>query len=281
MNPTTRNIISVLAIYLFLTTAASGAVSSRQSSPARIPASDDPIRMLTTSANPNPFRLSGNIVASLPSVLQTKSTDALWARNLGLFMNRGNESDNAVALTFDDGPHPIFTPRLLAILRKYDVRATFFVVGKLAEKHPDLIRQIYEDGHVIGNHSYSHPNLNTLTEAEVYAEWELTSRIIESITGERVRYCRPPGGHYNDAVLRAAVDAGLRVVWFTTNTADYKRPATTTIVNKAMPGAQNGSIILLHTGVQQTIEALPLIIRAFRGLGLEFSTVDELQPPYN
>jgi peptidoglycan/xylan/chitin deacetylase (PgdA/CDA1 family) len=190
---------------------------------------------------------------------------------------RGNPKDKTVALTFDDGPHPQFTPQLLDILQRNNVRATFFVVGEMAEQYPDLIRHERSAGHVIGNHTYHHVNLTKIPVAEVLIEWDACQHVVEAVTGERMHFCRPPGGDYDDTVIRAAMALGLTTVLWTDDPGDYASPGDTVIRRRVLDRVSNGGIILLHDGIQQTIDVLPQIIQHLKGKGYRFVTVAEME----
>ncbi len=189
---------------------------------------------------------------------------------------RGNPDIRAVALTFDDGPHPRFTPQLLALLAQYHIKATFFVVGKQAERFPELVRAEVAAGHIIGNHTYHHIKLTHLSPTQVRAEWLACDDVVQAATGKRPTLCRPPGGDYNDAVITAAMNCNLTTVLWTDDPSDYARPGTIVIARRTLDTVKNGAIILLHDGVQQTVDALPHIIDNLRRRGFSFETVDEM-----
>jgi peptidoglycan-N-acetylglucosamine deacetylase len=130
-----------------------------------------------------------------------------------------------MALTFDDGPNPVWTPRLLDILAGHDVRATFFLVGRFAEAEPALARRIAQAGHTIGNHSWSHPNLALTPAAKVHDELKRTSQTIEEIIGQPVRFCRPPFGARRPKVLQIARSLGLTPVLWNAMTNDWEEPS--------------------------------------------------------
>jgi peptidoglycan/xylan/chitin deacetylase (PgdA/CDA1 family) len=181
-----------------------------------------------------------------------------------------------VAFTFDDGPHPVYTEKLLKILKKFKVHATFFVVGKQAERYPDLIRKIAEDGHELANHTYSHRNMTTLSEKEIEAELGLTNRIVESVTGTRMHVFRPPGGQVNRSVQKCAEALGYTMALWTVLPMDHLRPSASLIQERVMRGLNNHGIVLLHSGVGHTIDALPALIRSVQKEGYNFVTVSEL-----
>lgn len=189
---------------------------------------------------------------------------------------RGNPAIRTVALTFDDGPHPRFTPQLLALLARYHIKATFFVVGTQAERYPALVRAEAAAGHVIGNHTYHHKNLTRLSATQVMTEWLACNNVVHAATGTQPTLCRPPGGDYTDTVIGAAMACNLTTVLWTDDPSDYARPGTITIARRTLDTVDNGAIILLHDGVQQTLDALPHIIDNLQRRGFGFETVDEM-----
>jgi len=213
-----------------------------------------------------------------------KSPEELQAQNAreirkGQFyrkLMRGDPNVKAVALTFDDGPHPQFTPKILAILKKYDVRATFFVVGKMAAKYPELVKMEAAAGNVVGNHTYNHVNLTRIPVSMVEQEWQRGSDIIKRILGTRPVFCRPPGGDYDKDVINSAAAHGLTTVLWTDDPGDYAKPGDKVIAERVLRRIDNGGIVLLHDGVQQTIDVLPQIIESLQKRGFKFVTVAEM-----
>ena len=130
-----------------------------------------------------------------------------------------------LALTFDDGPNSKWTPRLLDVLAVHGGKATFFMLGSRAQAEPGLVRRIAAEGHLIGNHSWSHPNLAFSRASRVREELALTSHALEQITGERIRYFRPPFGARRPVVFRIARSLGLRVVTWNAMTSDWSEPS--------------------------------------------------------
>jgi peptidoglycan/xylan/chitin deacetylase (PgdA/CDA1 family) len=159
-----------------------------------------------------------------------------------------------LALTFDDGPNPAWTPRLLDILAGHEVRATFFLVGCFAEAEPALVRRIAEAGHLIGNHSWSHPNLALTSAAKVRDELHRTNRTLEQILGRPVRHFRPPFGARRPAVLRIAATLGLMPVLWNAMTSDWSEPSADRIAQSLMRRVEQlgasgqAANIVLHDG---------------------------------
>jgi peptidoglycan-N-acetylglucosamine deacetylase len=159
-----------------------------------------------------------------------------------------------LALTFDDGPNPAFTPQLLEILASHNVRATFFMLGSRAQAEPTLVRRIAAAGHLIGNHSWSHPNLALSSTSRIEQELCRTSQAIEQITGAPVRFFRPPFGARRPAVLRIAKRLGLTPVLWNAMTSDWEDPSADAIVGRLIHAidklASRGRAanIVLHDG---------------------------------
>jgi peptidoglycan/xylan/chitin deacetylase (PgdA/CDA1 family) len=159
-----------------------------------------------------------------------------------------------LALTFDDGPNSTWTPRLLDALARHDVRATFFLLGSLAEAEPELVRRIAAVGHLIGNHSWSHPNMARASASRVREELKRTNETLEQITGMSVKFFRPPFGARRPAVLRIARELGLTPVLWNAMTSDWSEPSAERIaeqLTKAIEGQRRrgrAANIVLHDG---------------------------------
>jgi peptidoglycan/xylan/chitin deacetylase (PgdA/CDA1 family) len=182
-----------------------------------------------------------------------------------------------VALTFDDGPGP-YTSQVLAELRSLHVRATFFVIGHNAAQLPGIVRALRAAGMVVGNHSWSHPNLTKLSLAKQRAQVRRTQDVLEATIGQRPRFFRPPMWAWNRTTARAVAEQGMIGVLFSVDTRDWSRPGVTAIVRQALT-ARDGQIIALHDAGgdrEQTVQALPLIVKGLRARGLEPVTLDEL-----
>ena len=193
----------------------------------------------------------------------------------------GDPNANVAALTFDDGPHPVFTPQILDILKAKGVRATFFLVGREAERHPDLVRRIVAEGHVIANHTWDHPHLQGMAEDRFEFQIDHTNQVLESISGQDVVCARPPYGDAQpDTVARLAAHGLSSIVW-SADSADFEKPGVEAIVANSLEGLRPGSIVLMHDGGgvrDQTIAALPRIIDEIRGRGFELSPVCDGRP---
>jgi peptidoglycan/xylan/chitin deacetylase (PgdA/CDA1 family) len=193
----------------------------------------------------------------------------------------GDPAAPVVALTFDDGPHPEFTPKILDILKAKDVKATFFLVGREAERHPDLVRRIVAEGHIIGNHTWNHAHLQGLSEEQFSFEIDHTTEVLEAISGQDVVCTRPPYGDAKpDTVERLAAHGQASIVW-SADSRDFDKPGPGPIVDHSLEGLRPGSIVLLHDGGgnrDQTIAALPQLIDAIRGRGYSIGPVCDSRP---
>jgi len=200
----------------------------------------------------------------------------LWQGDKLLSLWRGDPARREIALTFDDGPHPPFTQRLLALLKQLNVRATFFLVGKKVDQAPDVVALIARDGHEVANHTYHHLNLDKMTQADAATEIRLGNEAIKRACGKTPVMFRPPGGHHHPHVLRAAGSLGMTVILWTDDPADFANPGADVIVSRILEQVGNGSDILLHDGVEQTLEMLPDLIARLRQDGYRFVTLSEM-----
>lgn len=196
-------------------------------------------------------------------------------------MTQGPRSKR-IALTFDDVPDPRFTPQLLDVLRKYQVKATFFVVGSRAEKHPALVARMIREGHVIGNHSYNHPEFGKLSMNEFRSQIIRTENVIAALAGYKPRLIRPPYGDVSEPQLKWAKNHGYKLVNWNVDSLDWRGLPKTQVRNNILAHAGKGAIILQHGGggvgsdLSGTIQALPEVITILRKRGYTFVTVPQL-----
>ena len=187
--------------------------------------------------------------------------------------------EKVIALTFDDGPDQTYTTQILDLLAKYDAKATFFVIGERAEKFPDLIRKLDDEGHEIANHTYTHSH--SITAENLEKELKKTNELIHDITGTYPLLYRPVGGSYNDRIINTAVENGYKVIMWSwhQDTKDWKRPGVNNIITTVLSGATPGNIVLFHDAGgdrSQTVTALENILPALEQKGYKFVTVSEL-----
>lgn len=181
-----------------------------------------------------------------------------------------------VALTFDDGPSPIYTPQILEILKKYNIKATFFVVGSNAKQYPELVKAIHDAGHPINSHSMTHPMLTKISDKTLQWEIKTPNTIVENIIGIKPLCLRYPFGASNEHVRSMIRANNMTPVPMGFNSFDYERPGTEKITSWVIKNAHSRQVILLHDGYdkrEQTVEALPIIIEGIKKKGLGFSTI--------
>lgn len=180
-----------------------------------------------------------------------------------------------VILTFDDGPSPQYTPKVLALLRQYGVRATFFEIGQNVARYPAITRRVHAAGHSVQNHTWSHTDLRRMSWTRFRSEVLTTDRVIRAQTGVTPHCLRPPYGGANALTYRRAASLGKKLRLWTVDPADWSRPGTSTIVRRVLSKVRNGSVILLHDGGgnrSQTVAALPTILRTLKARGYTFYT---------
>ena len=211
----------------------------------------------------------------------TVAAHGVFHRNSPIFgraLGRLPDGDRQVALTFDDGPNPVATPRILDTLRTENVTATFFLLGRHVECWPELAKRIAADGHALGNHGYYHRKLHFRGPSYVREDLELGTKAIAEATGRQPRFFRAPHGYRNPWVSPIARRLGQRTIGWTLGVWDSDRPGADVIVRRAVDGCRPGTILLLHDGDgydpggdrMQTAEAIPHIIRELRGKGYRF-----------
>ena len=185
----------------------------------------------------------------------------------------GVKEKPSIAITFDDGPSSRYTGRLLDGLKERNVKASFFLIGENAEENPELVERIYKEGHLIGNHTYSHIQMTHLSEEAAVREIEKTDQVISAITGEHVAYMRPPFGAWQrELEIKMEV---LPVLW-SVDPLDWTTENVDEIVSKVVTEVEEGDIILLHDCYASSVEAALRIVDILQKEGYEFVTVDRL-----
>lgn len=193
----------------------------------------------------------------------------------------GHFPPKLIALTFDDGPDPRVTPQILAELRKYGARATFFVLGSQVERHPELLRAIVRDGHVVGNHSFSHPKKTTPEQA--LEEIDKADVAIQAASGRRADLFRPPYGLRYEELSKQALGRGYTVVLWSLPCRDVDRIDSAKISQIIINRRKRGDVVVMHDGPghESTARALPAVLRALSGKGYSFVTVPEMLRQYD
>lgn len=197
----------------------------------------------------------------------------------GRMIRHGSRESGAVALGFDDGPHPLYTRQILEILARYDARATFFCTGLTVSAMPADVARIAEAGHCVGNHTWSHPYLPDLTPSELREQVDRTSEAIIRATGERPTVVRAPYGALNPRLLDMWADYDEKLVHWDVQADDWAMPGADYIAQRVLTEIQPGSVVLLHDAGgdrSQTVEALPRIVEGLLERGLDLITVPEM-----
>ncbi|PSL51238.1 putative sporulation protein (polysaccharide deacetylase family) [Salsuginibacillus halophilus] len=181
---------------------------------------------------------------------------------------RGNEQKSAASLLINVAWGEAYIPDMLQTLRDFDVKATFFLDGSWVKSHPKLATMIKEEGHEIGNHAYSHPDMAQLSEARVIEELEATQEVIEAVLHTRPVWFAPPSGSYRDVVVDLAHERNMRTVMWTVDTVDWKEPAEAELLDRVKQNLHPGATILMHP-TEVTSQSLPALIEAVEAEGLE------------
>lgn len=197
----------------------------------------------------------------------------------GRFVPRGPHGVREIALTFDDGPDPVHTPRVLEILAEFGVAASFFCVGLNADAYPHLVERVADGGHFVGNHTWSHAYLPDLTRDELLRQVDTTGKALATVLGAAPSLVRPPYGARTPEVLTWLAGAGLTTVVWDVDAGDWAEPGVDAVVEGAVGTAAGGSIILMHDAGgdrSQTVAALPRVLRTLLDRGHRLVRVDEM-----
>jgi peptidoglycan/xylan/chitin deacetylase (PgdA/CDA1 family) len=186
-------------------------------------------------------------------------------------------SENSISITFDDGPNPNFTPKVLSLLNGYNAKATFFLIGKNAEKHPEIVRQIIEKGHSIGNHSYSHSkNFGFFSTENVASELKQTDSILKEITGRQLKMFRPPFGVTNPNIKKALKTTNHHSIGWSKRSLDTTNLSEEKILKRITSNLKRGDIILLHDSSAKTIAVLEQLLLFLQSHKTQSVPVDRL-----
>lgn len=198
---------------------------------------------------------------------------ALEEAGAGAAMDPYQETGKRVALTFDDGPNPYYTEPLLEGLSERGVKATFFLLGKEVEKHPEIVEEIQKQGHTIGNHSYQHEQLSRLSDEAACGQVNRTNELIYEITGEYPLYLRPPYGDWKDGLDCDTIM--IEVLW-DVDPRDWATSDTAAVVKRVTGKVQDGDIILMHDASESSVKAALEVVDRLKAEGYQFVTVEEL-----
>lgn len=184
--------------------------------------------------------------------------------------------EKKIAVTFNCAWEADDIPQILEILKKYEAKATFFVLGQWAEDNPSAVKMIEEAGHEIGTHSNTHPDMAKLSPEEIKNELYRSCKRIEKACGKKPKLFRAPEGSYSNELIKTALEEGFTTIQWDVDSRDWKNPGAAEITEKVTKNAEKGSIILFHSGKENTVEALPLVLENFKSRGFELVEVSKL-----
>ena len=193
-------------------------------------------------------------------------------------LNSNPKTDkNQIAITFDDGPNPEFTPKVLALLKKYNAKATFFCIGQLIEKHPEIFKNIIEQGHTIGNHTFSHStNFGFFSTEKVVSELQQTNKIIKQQSGLDAQLYRPVFGVTNPRIKRAVKITGLQPIGWNRRSLDTRNITEKRILKRVTQNLKKGDVVLLHDTSEKTIAVLEQLLLFLQQQKITSVTIDNL-----
>ncbi len=223
--------------------------------------------------------ISVTLVFSVLSVFVTGANAQYYPDNKANVYVHKKTDEKKIALTFDDGPHPTKTGKILDVLQKYGVKGTFFVIGENAKLYPDVLKKVYDAGHEIGNHTFSHQSINKMSYSSLIESVGKCSDIIKEITGVKPVYFRPPEGYLNDGIAEQLYKNGYDVILWRVDTYDWKGRDVKSIYTTVVNSVKCGDIILMHDYISYssyTAQALDMIIPKLISEGYEFVTISEL-----
>ena len=211
------------------------------------------------------------------SVKTKTSTIPGWDRDIDATYFKIQTSEKVVAITFDDGPHGVNTPRLLDMLKNRNVKATFYVVGNMVKYNPQLLRRMIAEGHEIGNHTVTHGTLSKMSDAALRKELQDAHDMIVAETGVAPRSMRPPGGAIkNDQKKLMLKEFGYPTILWSVDPEDWKKPGASVVTSRLVNGAKPGGILLVHDLHASTVDAMPSTLDQLLAKGYRFVTVSEL-----
>ena len=236
----------------------------------------------TPIASPPPYPAQPPSVGTVPRPPEKAQLNAELDYP-GLVYAHGDRRMPLVALTFDDGPDSLYTPRVLDILKAKGVKATFFFVGQNTMSHPDVARRTLAEGHAIGNHTWAHPRLTKATAATVGDELDRAATTLKQVIGQAPVMFRPPFGYLNTTIVTEAQRRGLKIILWDVDSLDWKSLSRNEIVGRVVPTVKYGSFILQHSysggpteDLDGSLQALPVLINQLQARGMRFVTVPEM-----
>ncbi|WP_139855594.1 polysaccharide deacetylase family protein [Aequorivita sinensis] len=200
-----------------------------------------------------------------------------WNYHLESLNHNYKTSKNYISITFDDGPNPDYTPKILSLLKEHNAKATFFIIGKNAETHPDLVREIIADGHSIGNHSFSHANtFGFFSSEKIIADLKKSDSVLKEITGKEIKLFRPPFGVTNPNIKKALKKTGHHSIGWSKRSLDTTNLSEEKILKRIIPNLRKGDIVLLHDSSLKSVAVLEQLLLTLTPHELQSVSVDRL-----
>ncbi len=240
---------------------------------------------VTSSSSPISSENSPGLFRPLLVGLEQPTWDSLekkvdfygWDRKIDNTYTRIKTSEKVISITFDDGPHGVNTPRLLDMLKKRNIHATFYVVGNMVTYNPQILRRMIAEGHEIGNHTISHGNLARMSNTALKTELQKAHDQILKETGIAPRTMRPPGGAITrDQKQFMLEEFGYPTILWSVDPLDWKKPGPSVVTRRLLDGAAPGGILLVHDLHKATVDAMPSTLDQLQAQGYKFVTVTEL-----
>ncbi|MGJ8642009.1 MAG: polysaccharide deacetylase family protein [Luteolibacter sp.] len=270
-SPTTNTSMGKITRRGFIATSAATMASCKAASST---AATDPNAPIKSTANKD-YRTPSVDGPTLRNNAGNPSSN--FSKDAGVTFSRVLVSGNYCAITFDDGPHPQNTPRLLDMLAQRNIKATFYVIGRSVNLHPGVLRRTVAEGHEIGNHSHTHRLLSKLGDSEVRKEMQLCQDAIAKAAGVRPRTMRPPYGgllqRQRELILK---EFGYPTILWSVDPLDWKRPGPSVVASRILSNTTAGGIVLAHDLHSQTVDAMPATLDGLLKKGFKFVTVSQL-----
>lgn len=205
------------------------------------------------------------------------STLIQWNYHFDSLNKNSDTSKNQVAITFDDGPHPEFTPQVLELLKTYQAKATFFCIGKHIEMHPELFKTVIAEGHSVGNHTYSHSNnFGFFSTEKVISELNHTNQIAETVSNLKLQLYRPAFGVTNPNIKKALQVTGLSSIGWSKRSLDTTNLSQEKVLERVTKNLKKGDVILLHDSSEKTVAVLEQLLLFLQQTNMEAVTIDSL-----
>lgn len=256
---------------LVLLSSSLGSCGSNQSKPPTPPVASGSVKTTNNKTYRTPA-LHGPVPRNPDMTLR-----ADFAKGPRLSFSRVPVSDKYIAITFDDGPHPQNTPRLLDMLRARNIKATFYMVGSNVDLYPQVVRRVVAEGHEIGNHSYTHRLFSKMSDSDIRQELTRTRDAVVRAAGVQPRTLRPPyGGMLQHQREWVNAEFGYPIILWSVDPLDWKRPGSSVVCSRILSSTTAGSIVLAHDLHRQTVDAMPATLDGLLQRGFKFVTVSQL-----